>query len=93
MAVHVISIRERKGDSTVTDEAAREEQGAASPPVDGALIRVKATLSCSNCGYKKSFKNQFERKKLDMFVVSVKVMAWAACDCGELMELSLEFEI
>ena len=59
----------------------------------GSLIRVKATLACPSCGYSKSFKNQFDRKDLDMLVVSAKVMAWSACDCGELVDFSLEFEI
>ena len=57
------------------------------------MIKVKATLQCPSCGYHKSYKNAFSRKHLDMLVVSSKVMSWSVCDCGELLDFSLEFEI
>nr|MDO8113409.1 hypothetical protein [Candidatus Sigynarchaeota archaeon] len=66
-------------------------QQSASP--NDTKIKVKAMLLCPSCGYKKVFKNQFDRKHLDQLVVSAKVMAWAACDCGDLIEFSLELEI
>ncbi|MHA1368900.1 MAG: hypothetical protein ACTSWN_01220 [Promethearchaeota archaeon] len=60
---------------------------------EDSKIVVKAIISCSNCGYKKVFKKTFDRDSLDMLVVSAKVMAWSVCDCGKLVEFSMEFSI
>ncbi|NMC08247.1 MAG: hypothetical protein GYA24_23780 [Candidatus Lokiarchaeota archaeon] len=64
-----------------------------SPPASSdSKIKVKAILHCSNCGYHKTFSRMFDRKDLDQLVVSAKVMSWSACECGELVEFSLEVE-
>ncbi|MHA1684326.1 MAG: hypothetical protein ACTSUE_25540 [Promethearchaeota archaeon] len=68
-----------------------EKEGDDSP--SESKILVKAVLACPNCGYRKAFKNKFDREEMEMLVVSAKVMAWSVCDCGELIEFSLEFEI
>ncbi|MFW9941085.1 MAG: hypothetical protein ACFFFT_08585 [Candidatus Thorarchaeota archaeon] len=55
-------------------------------------IQVRAILSCSNCGYKKKFKNQFLRKDLELLIVAVKVFEFITCNkCGDLIKLDLEF--
>ncbi|MFX0098259.1 MAG: hypothetical protein ACFFCS_01680 [Candidatus Hodarchaeota archaeon] len=56
-------------------------------------IKVKATLNCKNCGYNKAFKKEFTRENIEMLVVSAKVMDFSSCDCGEMIDLKLEFEI
>ncbi len=77
----------------MTSNLATKSTSGGTEPLEGRLIGVKATLSCPGCGSVKRFKNTFDRKHLDMLVVSSKVMAWSVCDCGELLDFSLEFEI
>ncbi|UCC20309.1 MAG: hypothetical protein JSV62_03205 [Promethearchaeota archaeon] len=61
---------------------------------DSDLIQVRAIISCSNCGYKKKFRNQFPRKDLELLTVAVKVFEWMVCDkCGDLLKLDLEFQV
>lgn len=58
------------------------------------LLTVRAKLICPNGDYKKSFRNQFLRKDLELMVVSIKVFEWLTCvKCGELLKLDLEFDI
>jgi DNA-directed RNA polymerase subunit RPC12/RpoP len=58
------------------------------------LIQVRAIISCSNCGYKKKFRNQFPRKDLELLTVAVKVFEFITCNtCGDLIKLDLEFDI
>lgn len=58
------------------------------------LIKVRALITCPNGDYKKSFRNQFLRKDLEMMIVSFKVFDWLTCNkCGELLKLDLEFSI
>jgi len=58
------------------------------------LIYVRAIISCPNCTYKKVFKKQFLRKDIEQIKVSLKVFDWMACDqCGDLLNLNLEFKI
>ena len=58
------------------------------------LIKVRAIITCPNGDYKKTFRNQFLRKEMEMMVVSFKVFDWLTCNkCGELLKLDLEFNI
>lgn len=58
------------------------------------LIKVRALITCPNGDYKKSFRNQFLRKEIEMMIVSFKVFDWLTCNkCGELLKLDLEFSI
>ncbi|TFG24324.1 MAG: hypothetical protein EU529_04480 [Promethearchaeota archaeon] len=57
------------------------------------LIKVRATLSCPSCSYKKSFKNQFRLKNIEHMIVSLKCFDYMTCSCGELLSLNLDFEI
>ena len=57
------------------------------------LIKVKATLSCHQCGYTKTFKNQFHQKNIEHMVVSLKCFEYMTCNCGELLNLDLNFEL
>ncbi|MFX1487845.1 MAG: hypothetical protein ACFFBI_01765 [Promethearchaeota archaeon] len=58
------------------------------------LIKVRATISCPSCGYKKKFRNQFLRKDLELLTVAVKVFDWLTCNkCGELLKLDLDFNV
>lgn len=75
--------------------AAREAEDRKAVPVEAGKIKVKATLECPSCGYKKVFKNAFTRKQLEQLVVAAKVMSWAACpncEC-DLLAFSLELEL
>ena len=76
-----------------TKNTAESSDRKDSSPVDAEKIKVKATLECPSCGFKKSFKNAFSRKQLEQLVVAAKVMSWMACDCGDLLNFSLELEI
>ena len=60
---------------------------------ESGKIKVKVTLECPSCGFKKSFKNAFTRNQLEQLVVAAKVMSWAACECGDLLAFSLELEL
>ncbi|MHA1669854.1 MAG: hypothetical protein ACTSV5_04655 [Promethearchaeota archaeon] len=58
------------------------------------LIKVRAIISCPTCTYKKKFKNQFPRQDLELMVVTLKIFDWMVCSkCGELLNLTLEFDI
>jgi len=62
--------------------------------VSDDTLHVRATIVCPNGDYKKTFKNQFLRKDLELMVVSIKVFEWLTCaKCGELLKLDLEFNI
>jgi len=61
---------------------------------DDNRIKVRAIVSCPNCSYKKSFKNTFQRSNIETMVVSLKVFDWLSCpSCGEMLKMSLEFDI
>ncbi len=58
------------------------------------VIKVRAIISCPSGDYKKKFKNEFPRKDLELMVVAFKIFDFMTCSkCGELLNLSLEFEI
>ena len=58
------------------------------------IIKVKAIISCPTCEYVKKFKNQFPRNELELMVPVIKIFDWLCCErCGELLNLTLEFEI
>ncbi|MBY9007464.1 MAG: hypothetical protein KGD63_11970 [Candidatus Lokiarchaeota archaeon] len=58
------------------------------------LIHVRAIINCPKCGYKKTFKNRFRRKDMELMKTSLLVFDWLTCDkCGELLNLELEFKI
>ncbi len=60
----------------------------------GKNIKVRAIMSCPNCSYRKSFKNTFHRSDIETMVVSLKVFDWLSCpSCGEMLKMTLEFEI
>ena len=57
-------------------------------------IHVRAIISCPKCKYKKTFKNQFLRRDMELMKTSLLVFDWLTCDkCGELLNLELEFQI
>ncbi|TXT60557.1 MAG: hypothetical protein BAJALOKI1v1_1250001 [Promethearchaeota archaeon] len=63
-------------------------------PNPSSFIKVRAIMECPDCGYKKSFKNQFHRSNIEMMVVSLKVFDWISCPtCGDMLQMSLEFQI
>ncbi len=58
------------------------------------LIKVRAKITCPNGDYKKTFRNQFLRKDIELMVVTLKVFDWLCCvQCGELLDLNLEFVV
>ena len=59
-----------------------------------SLIQVRAVISCPNCDYNKAFRNQFKRDNIELLVVALKCFDWMVCNnCGELLNLELEFDI
>jgi hypothetical protein len=56
------------------------------------IIKVRAIISCPNCGYNRSFTNNFKREAIELLIVSLKVFEFLTCDCGSLIDLTLEFE-
>jgi len=57
-------------------------------------IKVRAIISCPTCTYMKKFKNQFSRDELELMVVTLKIFDWMVCSkCGDLLNLTLEFDI
>ncbi|MFW9949124.1 MAG: hypothetical protein ACFFKA_03230 [Candidatus Thorarchaeota archaeon] len=58
------------------------------------LIKVRAIITCPNGDYTKKFRNQFPRSQLELLEVSLKCLDWLTCvKCGELLNLTLEFDI
>ena len=58
------------------------------------IIKVRAIISCPTCEYVKKFRNQFPRSELELMVVTLKIFDWLCCNkCGELLNLTLEFNI
>jgi hypothetical protein len=58
------------------------------------IIKVRAIISCPTCEYIKKFRNQFPRNELELMVVTLKIFDWLCCNrCGELLNLTLEFNI
>ena len=58
------------------------------------IIKVRAIISCPTCEYVKKFRNQFPRNELELMVVTLKIFDWLCCNkCGELLNLTLEFNI
>ena len=69
------------------------DQSVASDSRDN-VIKVRAIISCPTCTYKKKFKNKFPRDQLELLTTVIKIFDWLVCDkCGELINLTLEFEI
>ena len=57
-------------------------------------IKVRATMKCPSCTFKKAFRNQYARSEIELMIVSLKVFDWMCCTrCGELLNLDLEFNI
>ena len=58
------------------------------------IIKVRAVISCPTCEYVKKFRNQFPRNELELMGVTLKIFDWLCCNkCGELLNLTLEFNI
>ena len=58
------------------------------------IIKVRAIISCPTCSYEKKFKNQFPRDQLELMTVAIRIFDWMTCNtCGNLLDLSLEFNI
>jgi hypothetical protein len=60
---------------------------------ESKVIQVRAIITCPTCDYEKSFLNKFHRRELEILIPAIKVFDWLVCDCGELLDLNLEFEI
>ena len=69
----------------IASSEASQEQG---------IIEVRAIMTCPSCEWRKTFKNQFYRRDIEMMVVALKVFDWLTCPrCGDLIDLNLEYEI
>ncbi|MHA1728765.1 MAG: hypothetical protein ACTSWY_08545 [Promethearchaeota archaeon] len=58
-----------------------------------SLITARIILKCPSCNYKRIFRNTFTQDKIDLILVSVKIIDWLSCDCGSLFNSEIEFEI
>lgn len=61
--------------------------------IDKGAINVRAIITCPNCDYEKTFKNQFHVKKMEEMIVCLKCFDWLTCSCGEIVQLNLEFDL
>ncbi|MFX1572138.1 MAG: hypothetical protein ACFFB0_05275 [Promethearchaeota archaeon] len=76
------------------DNTQKNSKKSVSMSESSDMIKVRAIISCSNCNYKKKFRNQFHRKDLELLTVAVKVFDWLTCNkCGDLLKLDLEFNV
>ena len=58
------------------------------------VINVRAIMICPNGDFRKVFKNQFPRNNIELMIVALKIFDWLTCvNCGELLNLDLEFEV
>ena len=72
----------------------QNDNGVSSIKKTHDLIVVRALITCPAGDYKKTFRNQFLRKDLELLEVSLKCFSWLTCvKCGELLDLNLEFQI
>ena len=78
LGVSCMEINNTQNDSGESGESSKHDEP----------IQVRAIISCSNCGYKKKFRNQFLRKDLELLTVAVKVFDYITCNkCGDLIKL------
>ncbi len=61
--------------------------------IDMDMIKARANLTCPTCGYERSFTNIFKRDSIELLTVSLKIFEWLTCDCGTLINLTLEFQM
>jgi len=79
-------------ENTSTNEKNRSKEPL-KKQIDNDIIKVRANLSCPTCGYERSFTNTFKRDSVELLTVSLKIFEWLTCDCGTLIDLSLDFEM
>lgn len=57
-------------------------------------IQARIILKCPTCGYFRKFKNTFSRDKIELIVVTLKIVDWLSCErCGDLLNSEVEFVI
>ncbi|MHA1869947.1 MAG: hypothetical protein ACTSU2_11640 [Promethearchaeota archaeon] len=57
-------------------------------------IKTTILVKCPNCGYKRKFKNEFTLDKMDLIIVSIKIIDWMTCDrCGSLLNTEVHFTL
>ena len=57
------------------------------------LITSRISLICPTCSLKRTFKNTFSCDKIDLILVSLKIIDWLSCECGDLFNSQIDFEI
>ena len=57
------------------------------------LITSRISLICPTCSLKRTFKNIFSCDKIDLVLVSLKIIDWLSCECGDLFNSQIDFEI
>ena len=57
------------------------------------LITSRISLICPTCSLKRTFKNTFSNDKIDLILVSLKIIDWLSCECGDLFSSQIDFEI
>ena len=76
------------------DNTQNSSKNSVSTSESNDLIKVRAIISCPNCGYKKRFRNQFKRGEMELLITCVKIFDWLTCSkCGDLLKLDLEFNV
>lgn len=57
-------------------------------------IQARIILKCPTCGYHRTFKNVFSRDKIELVVVTLKIVDWLSCErCGDLLNSEVEYTI
>ncbi|KKN15210.1 hypothetical protein LCGC14_0988340 [marine sediment metagenome] len=82
-----------RGKKMEIDNTKGSIEGTVNSSENSDLIKVRAILSCSSCGYKKKFRKQFRRSQMEEIMVSIRIFDWMTCSCGDLLDLNLEFNI
>ncbi len=63
-------------------------------PHEKSVIKVRAKIYCKECGFEKSFRNQFTRENIELIVVTFKILDFMTCPkCTEMLSTDFEYEI
>jgi hypothetical protein len=58
------------------------------------LIAARIAIKCPTCGYKRVFRNSFTSDKIDLVLVTLKIIDWMTCEsCSDMYDCDVEFTI
>ncbi|MBD3353754.1 MAG: hypothetical protein GF364_19885 [Candidatus Lokiarchaeota archaeon] len=57
-------------------------------------ITARIILTCPTCGYHRRFRNQFTYDKMDLIIVTLKIVDWLTCErCSDILNCQVEYNI